>query len=122
MFWRVSLKLTRWKSWKPFCHGTWIWNEPQKKCCSSTEYKWVDLRAYAPSGSGYQFSLYGYFGIMASIREGVELNILGLNIGIDPLALAVKLPGIGLIGLRDPWMDRSTLPKTPVTEQVSNAN
>ncbi|WP_228706115.1 hypothetical protein [Marinobacter sp. LV10R520-4] len=60
--------------------------------------------------------------IMASIREGVELNILGLNIGIDPLALAVKLPGIGHIGLRDPWMDRSTWHKAPVMEQVSGAN
>ena len=59
---------------------------------------------------------------MASIREGVELNILGLNIGIDPLALAVKLPGLGHIGLRDPWIDRSTWSTTPVTEQVSDAN
>lgn len=78
--------------------------------------------AKAPSGSGYQFSLNGYFGLMASIREGVELNILGLNMGIDPLALAVKLPGIGHIGLRDPWMDRSTWHKAPVMEQVSDAN
>jgi len=36
--------------------------------------------------------------------------------------LAVKLPGIGHIGLRDPWMDRSTWRKAPVMEQVSDAN
>ena len=59
---------------------------------------------------------------MSSIREGVELNILGLNMGIDPLALAVKLPGIGHFGLREHWMDRSTWHKAPVMEQVSDAN
>ncbi|WP_264753021.1 hypothetical protein [Marinobacter psychrophilus] len=42
--------------------------------------------------------------------------------GIDPLGLAIKLPGIGHIGLRDPWMDRSTWHKAPVMEQVSGAN
>jgi hypothetical protein len=72
------------------------------------------------SGSGYQFSLNGYFGFMASMREGVELNILGLNIGFDPRALAVKLTGIGRIGLRDPWIDRSAWHKAPVMEQVSD--
>jgi len=78
--------------------------------------------AKAPSGSGYQFSLNGYFGFMASIWEGVKLNILGPNMGIDPLALAIKLSGIGHIGLRDPWMDRSTWHKARVMEQVSDAN
>jgi len=78
--------------------------------------------AKTPSGSGYQFSLKGYFGLMASIREGIELNILGLNLGVDPLTLAIKLPGIGRLGLRDPWMDRSTLQPAPAVEQVSEAN
>jgi len=53
---------------------------------------------------------------MASVREGVELNILIVA------EQAVKLPGIGHIGLRDPWMDRSTWHKAPVIEQVSDAN
>ena len=62
------------------------------------------------SGSGYQFSLNGYFGLMASIREGVELNILGLNIGIDPLALAVKLPGIARGGTKSRLSSRFQIP------------
>lgn len=57
-----------------------------------------------PSGSGYQFSVSGYLGLLVSLREGVELNVLGLSVGIDPLSLAVKLPGIGHLGLRDPWV------------------
>lgn len=66
------------------------------------------ILARTPSASGYQFSLNGYFGLLASVREGLELNVLGLTIGVDPMALAVKLPGIGHVGLRDPWMDTST--------------
>ena len=61
--------------------------------------------ASTPTGTGYQFSLWGWFGVLASVREGVELNVLGLSIGVDPMALAIKLPGVGQLGWRDPWMD-----------------
>ena len=50
----------------------------------------------APSGRGYQVSLGGVLGIAASGVEGLELNILGLNIGLGPSGL--KLPLIGRIG------------------------
>jgi len=50
----------------------------------------------APSGRGYQISLGGLLGIAASGVEGLELNILGLNIGLGPSGL--KLPLIGRIG------------------------
>ncbi len=53
-----------------------------------------------PSGTGYHFSLFGLLGVGIAIKEGIELNILGLVFGIDFLDLAVKLPGIGQIGLR----------------------
>jgi len=33
------------------------------------------------------------------LSEGLELNILGLNIGIDAAVPAVKLPAIGRLGL-----------------------
>ncbi|ARS52013.1 DUF3750 domain-containing protein [Kushneria konosiri] len=49
----------------------------------------------APSGTGYQVSLYGLFGIMLARDEGLEFNLLGLVFGVDPLDLAIKLPGIG---------------------------
>ena len=54
-----------------------------------------NLIAPSPSNTGYQFSLFGLFGVLASIEEGIEVNILGLSFGIDPLDLAIKLPGIG---------------------------
>jgi hypothetical protein len=49
----------------------------------------------SPSGSGYQVSLFGLAGLLASIEEGLEVHLLGLTFGIDPLDLAVKLPGLG---------------------------
>jgi len=53
----------------------------------------------APSGTGGQLSLYGLFGITVAREEGLELNILALNFGIDLLRPAIKLPGIGRIGM-----------------------
>ena len=50
----------------------------------------------APSGSGYQVSLGGLLGIAASGVEGVEVNILGLNLGVGPRG--VNLPMVGRIG------------------------
>jgi len=50
----------------------------------------------APSGSGFQFSLAGLFGVAASGVEGLEFNILSLNFGLGPSGL--KLPLIGRIG------------------------
>ena len=50
----------------------------------------------APSGSGYQLSLGGLLGVTASTVEGLELNVLGLNVGVGPRG--VKLPLVGRIG------------------------
>lgn len=57
------------------------------------------LLARTPSGSGFQLSLLGVLGLSLGRAEGLELNLLGLVIGVDPLGLALKLPGIGRIGL-----------------------
>lgn len=54
----------------------------------------------SPSGTGYQFSLYGYFGIMIALEEGLEINLLGLVYGINPLKLSIKLPGFGDINIK----------------------
>ena len=51
--------------------------------------------APAPSGSGYQVSLFGLLGATLAKEEGLEVNILGLVFGVDPLDLAIKLPGLG---------------------------
>ena len=57
------------------------------------------LFAAAPSGSGFQFSVYGLAGVLLAVDEGFGLNILGLNIGIDAAVPALKLPAIGRLGL-----------------------
>ena len=54
--------------------------------------------APAPSGTGYQVSLFGLIGLLAARDEGLEFTLLGLTFGIDPLDLAIKLPGVGRIG------------------------
>lgn len=64
---------------------------------------WLDISegsivAPAPSGTGYQLSVAGLFGVLAGVEEGLELNIAGLTVGVDPLDLAIKLPGIGRLG------------------------
>ena len=55
--------------------------------------------ATAPSGSGFQVSLFGLIGIMLAAREGLEVNLLGLSLGFDPVRPALKLPAFGRLGM-----------------------
>ncbi len=57
----------------------------------------TSFAAKAPSGTGYQLSLLGVLGVTAAVEEGLELNLLGLGLGVDPLDLALRLPGIGRV-------------------------
>jgi hypothetical protein len=57
------------------------------------------IAASTPSGTGLQISLGGLLGVAVGVKEGVEFNLLGLVIGVDPLGLAIKLPGVGRLGL-----------------------
>lgn len=57
-----------------------------------------DFFAKAPSGSGYQFSVYGIFGILFSMKEGLQINIMGLEFGLDFMKPALILPGFGYLG------------------------
>lgn len=52
----------------------------------------------APSGSGIQLSVAGLLGVTMSGVEGVEINLLGLNFGINPFDPAFKLPLAGRLG------------------------
>ena len=52
-----------------------------------------------PSGTGVQLTLGGYAGITVAWVEGIEINILGAVAGIDLRQPAIKLPGLGRIGL-----------------------
>lgn len=53
----------------------------------------------APSGSGYQLALGGLVGVLVALEEGIEINLLGLSVGIDLMRPALKLPGIGRLGM-----------------------
>ncbi|WP_151669890.1 DUF3750 domain-containing protein [Nitrincola schmidtii] len=55
--------------------------------------------AKAPSGTGFQVSLAGLLGGLMAVEEGLEVNFLGLNAGIDFWPLAVNLPGLGRLGM-----------------------
>lgn len=57
------------------------------------------VAARAPSGTGYQFNLFGVFGLMAARDEGLELNLLGLTLGMAPSPLTLKMPGLGNVRL-----------------------
>jgi hypothetical protein len=57
------------------------------------------LTARAPSGTGFQLSLFGIAGLVLAANEGVEFNLLGLDLGIDVLRPALKLPALGRFGL-----------------------
>jgi hypothetical protein len=60
----------------------------------------ASLVGAAPSGSGYQLSVFGALGVLAAAEEGLELNVFGLAFGIDILRPALKLPGIGRLGMK----------------------
>jgi hypothetical protein len=63
------------------------------------DYLGYALLASTPSGTGYQVSLLGALGLMLAVDEGIEINLLGLSAGIDLRRPALKLPGLGRIGM-----------------------
>jgi hypothetical protein len=58
--------------------------------------------ALTPSGTGGQVSVLGLAGVAAGWEEGLEVNLLGLTLGIDPKSFSVKLPLIGNVGPTGP--------------------
>jgi hypothetical protein len=57
---------------------------------------WYGLTA---SRTGFFVSLGGYLGVTAGWVEGFELNILGGVLGVDVRRPALKLPGLGRLGV-----------------------
>ncbi|HZH46719.1 MAG TPA: DUF3750 domain-containing protein [Roseococcus sp.] len=55
---------------------------------------------WTASGTGLRLSLGGYAGVTLAWVEGVELNIAGAVAGLDLRRPALKLPGLGRIGMR----------------------
>jgi hypothetical protein len=58
--------------------------------------RWIGL---TPSRTGIRISLDGYLGVTAGWIEGLEINFLGAVFGLDLRRPAIKLPGLGRIGL-----------------------
>ena len=56
---------------------------------------WIDR---LPSGTGWQVSAGGLLGASLGREEGLELNVLGLSVGLDFNDLALRLPGLGRVG------------------------
>jgi hypothetical protein len=64
------------------------------------DYPWSgDAFGWTPSGTGLRATLGGYLGLTVGWIEGVEVNFLGAVFGIDIRRPALKLPGIGRLGL-----------------------
>jgi hypothetical protein len=58
--------------------------------------RWIGL---TPSGTGVFVSIGGYLGLTAGWVEGLELNFFGAVLGLDLRRPALKLPGVGRLGL-----------------------
>jgi hypothetical protein len=56
------------------------------------------LAGLAPSGTGLQLSLFGLAGLTVGWEEGLELNLLGLVLGLDLNRPALKIPFVGRLG------------------------
>ena len=55
-----------------------------------------------PSGTGIRMTLGGYAGLTVGWVEGLEVNILGAVAGLDLRRPAIKLPGLGRLGMAGP--------------------
>jgi hypothetical protein len=80
------------------------------------DYTGKKLVGSAPSGRGFQFSLFGLVGLTASIVEGLEVNLLGLTFGINPFDPSLKLPLVGRVGPSRAFASEADV---PVTEEYS---
>ena len=58
--------------------------------------EWI---GWTPSGTGIRATLGGYLGLTLGWVEGIELNVFGAVLGLDLRRPAIKLPGLGRIGL-----------------------
>ncbi|WP_413294486.1 DUF3750 domain-containing protein [Bdellovibrio sp. HCB185ZH] len=72
------------------------------------------------SGTGVQLSLFGMLGASVGLAEGIEINLLGMNFGIDFARPALKLPFVGRLGMSDKPV--FTAPSEPSSSRSSPAS
>ncbi|MFB0935201.1 MAG: DUF3750 domain-containing protein [Propionivibrio sp.] len=65
----------------------------------------------SPSGNGLQISILGLLGLSVGVEEGVEINILGLNFGVDFNSPGLRLPFIGRLGMSDTTVSNTVEPR-----------
>ncbi len=65
----------------------------------------------SPSGNGVQLSLAGLLGLSVGVEEGVEMNILGLNFGLDFNSPGLRLPFVGRLGMDDTTVSGRDMPR-----------
>ena len=71
-------------------------------------YPWASALGRTPSRTGLRLSLGGYAGLQLAWTEGVEVNLLGLVVGLDLRRPALKLPGWGRLGAEPAAVEGST--------------
>ena len=62
----------------------------------------------SPSGSGLQASLLGLLGLIVGPEEGIEVNIMGLDFGLDFNRPGLRLPFVGRLGMDDATVSDTT--------------
>lgn len=55
----------------------------------------ADSFGVSPSGTGLQISLYGLLGTTFGLKEGLEMNLLGLHFELDVFDFALEIPLFG---------------------------
>lgn len=66
-----------------------------------------------PSRTGVRLTLGGYAGVTVGWVEGVEVNVLGVVAGLDVRRPAIKLPGLGRLGVETRWEMVRAAPPEP---------
>ena len=64
----------------------------------------------APDGADMHFSLGGLMGFSAGLRSGLEVHMFGLVAGIDIRRPALKIPGVGRVGMSGDHALSSSMP------------
>lgn len=53
------------------------------------------------TGTGIRINFWGLAGLNLGLEEGIEASLMGLNVGVDVLHPALKLPMLGRLGFAD---------------------